>query len=145
MRVGANTYKIGIARNVRNRLKQIQTSNSELVEVVAKCLVKNPEQAERKIHKLLSEYKLDGGKEWFKLTNDQALQIAVHLNKLEEADIADFIMNHLSKDIKKSIFNYEKMQTEMIKNQKLRNDLINDMALRRCTLCQLAMQRRKNN
>lgn len=129
LRAGTNNYKIGIARNVKKRIESLQTSNSNLIDLITARLVKNPEQAERKLHKDLADYKLNGGKEWFELNDEQAIDTAIKINKLEQADVAEFILDQLKKDIKNSVFNYEKMQNEMIKNQKLRNNLLNDATL----------------
>lgn len=129
LRAGTNNYKIGIARNVKKRIESLQTSNSNLIDLITARLVKNPEQAERKLHKDLVDYKLNGGKEWFELNDEQAIDTAIKINKLEQADVAEFILDQLRKDIKNSVFNYEKMQNEMIKNQRLRNNLLNDATL----------------
>lgn len=62
----SNHYKIGISSDVENRLKQIQTQNSNLLKIHKTYLLElNPIHVERSIHRHF-EHKLRNG-EWFNL------------------------------------------------------------------------------
>ncbi len=97
MRCGDDHYKVGVATTVSKRLGGLQTSNPNLVEVVAVKLSDDAYALESSIHKYLKDVKADGGKEWFKLTCKEALGIAVLINKDPEVtgltdamDVRDF-------------------------------------------------------
>lgn len=91
LRAGHNHYKVGVASNVYNRIKSIQTSNPSKISIITTNLVKEPTKLERNLHKWMEEYKTDGGVEWFKLTDKQALELAVLLNNTNTIDLADYI------------------------------------------------------
>lgn len=86
-RAGADHYKVGVANNVRKRLKAIQTGNPVRVQLVTAKLVDNAYAVELDLHLMLSEMRSDGGTEWFRLTPDQALEIAIRIN--ERPDVED--------------------------------------------------------
>ena len=87
LRAGENHYKVGIALNVTKRIGSVQTGNPLPVELVCARLVADAETAERSIHESLHERKLNGGSEWFELTAQQALDLAVLINKYPEIDV----------------------------------------------------------
>lgn len=84
-------YKVGVAINMTKRLANIQTANPNVVEVVTAKLVDNAEEVEGNIHTLLHSMKANGGKEWFELTPNQAVDLAVHINKNPEVDVSEQI------------------------------------------------------
>src|SRR5437867_682306 len=81
VRAGKGHYKIGVANNMLNRVKALQTSNANLVEVVTAKQTPNANEFEGSLHEMLKERRLDGGREWFELTDEQALDFAVLINK----------------------------------------------------------------
>lgn len=89
LKAGENHYKVGIATNVDKRVSGIQTSNPVPIDIVATKLVHNAEEVESNIHKALKAMKATGGKEWFELTPEQAIQVAVLMNKNPELDITE--------------------------------------------------------
>jgi hypothetical protein len=81
VRKGQSEYKIGMTANVLKRVKAIQTYHSEEVEVVTAKQVSEASEVERSMHKLVKEYRANGGREWFILTPEAALNVAIELNK----------------------------------------------------------------
>lgn len=82
VRAGDNHYKVGIAQDVHRRIKEIQTGNPVKVELVTAAWLANAQQAEGRIHKWLSHFKSDGGREWFELTSTQALALVIKMSGL---------------------------------------------------------------
>lgn len=91
LRAGEQHYKVGMASNVVNRIKSIQTSNPSKIEVVTTNLVNNANKLEHSLHVWLAEYKTGGGREWFALTDKQALDLAIKLNNTGSVEISDFV------------------------------------------------------
>lgn len=89
LKAGPNHYKVGIATNVNKRIAGIQTSNPVHIDIVATKLVANAEEVESNIHKALHKMKAGGGTEWFELTPEQAIEVAILLNKNPELDISE--------------------------------------------------------
>lgn len=81
LRTESGYYKVGVATNVMKRLKNIQTSNPEKVRLVACREVIEAEQLERFIHGKLVKYGTRGGREWFKLDAQQAIEVCIMLNE----------------------------------------------------------------
>ena len=81
LRCGKNHYKIGIATSVMSRIKTLQTSCPQKIEIVCATLAEDAESIEVGIHSFLSEKRLDGGTEWFELTPEEALDTLVMINK----------------------------------------------------------------
>lgn len=86
VRAGESQYKIGVASNIVNRVKALQTSNGNKIELVTSRLVDNPGEVEKQIHQSLKAVKLNGGREWFRLSPGQALNLAITLNEYQAAD-----------------------------------------------------------
>lgn len=74
-------YKVGIAVDVEKRLKTIQTSNPYHVSLVACRLVEHAEVLESQMHMKLATNSSGGGREWFSLMPDRAIDVAVALNE----------------------------------------------------------------
>ena len=81
LRAGKGYYKIGHAANVINRVKSHQTSNAERVEIVAAKQTTDAAAFEISLHRLLEKERLNGGREWFKLTDEQAIELAILINE----------------------------------------------------------------
>lgn len=105
LRAGEDHYKVGVASNVYNRIKSIQTSNPSKVSIITTNLVKDSNKLERQLHKWMDEFKTDGGTEWFKLTDKQALELTILLNNTNGIDLADYI----------TLQNIAKMQAHILK------------------------------
>lgn len=89
MRTGDDHFKIGVATNIFNRLKALQTSSSTPIELVTAKRVENAFEVEKSIHHKFSHVKVGGGKEWFTLTNKEALDVAIEINKYSSIDITE--------------------------------------------------------
>lgn len=90
LKAGENHYKVGIATNVSKRVAGIQTSNPVRIDIVATKLVPNAEEVEGNIHKALREMKVEGGgTEWFLLTPEQAIEVAILISKNPDVDISE--------------------------------------------------------
>lgn len=89
LKADENHYKVGVATNVNKRVSGIQTSNPVHIDIVATKLVNNAEEVEGNIHKALKEMKAGGGTEWFQLTPEQAIEVAILINKNPEIDISE--------------------------------------------------------
>lgn len=81
LRAGKGRYKVGIATNVLSRVKSHQTSNSERVEIVAAKQTPHAESFEKSLHQLLADQRLGGGTEWFSLTDDQVIELAILISE----------------------------------------------------------------
>lgn len=91
LRAGESYYKVGIASNVVNRIKSIQTANPSKIQVVTTNLVANAPKLERQLHLQLAGDRTDGGTEWFKLTADQAIELAIKLNEATGVDVTQTV------------------------------------------------------
>lgn len=89
MRTGTNHYKVGVATNVFNRLKALQTSSSTKIELITAKRVENAFELEKSIHHSYASNKADGGKEWFTLTEKEVIDIAVHINSHSSLDLTE--------------------------------------------------------
>lgn len=89
VRAGEGNYKVGVTSNVVNRLRALQTSNSNLIEVVTAKPIMNAYEVEQQLHQRLNGLKSNGGKEWFRLQPNDALEIAVAINRMPSVDISN--------------------------------------------------------
>lgn len=89
VRAGEGNYKVGVTSNVVNRLRALQTSNSNLIEVVTAKPIMNAYEVEQQLHQRLNGLKSNGGKEWFRLQPNDALEIAVVINRMPSVDISN--------------------------------------------------------
>ena len=98
----ANLLKIGRSTNVESRLKQIQSANGHVLELL--CIVKNKGNLESTLHDKFSKLKTSG--EWYKYSDDIINEYSslggVFLNKiinkdkkeekeLKEKEVVDFV------------------------------------------------------
>lgn len=86
VKAGDNHYKVGIAQDVMERIKGIQTGNPIRVELVIAVWLANAQMAEARIHKWLSRFKSDGGREWFELTSEQVVFLVMKMSSLTLPD-----------------------------------------------------------
>ncbi len=89
LRAGQVHYKVGIAANVSSRTHGLQLHNPELIQVVVSKLVDKPYDAEQEIHEKLKAMKANGANEWFTLTPEQALEVAIAVNKYPDMDVSE--------------------------------------------------------
>lgn len=99
VRTGADKYKVGIANNVTSRVKTLQTGNAHPIRLVCTALVDDEYVIEGNLHQMMSEYRSDGGKEWFTLRADQAIELCIALNSHHGASVADFVLERLRQQI----------------------------------------------
>lgn len=85
MKTNHDLYKVGIAKNVTSRLKSHQTSNGNKVLVVTYARCGNALKLENQIHTMLKDYVQPGGREWFKLTPEQAIKVCIYIHQSAEA------------------------------------------------------------
>jgi ribosomal protein S25 len=90
-KAGKRNYKVGVAINVTKRIQSLQTSNPDLIEVVITRLVDDAYNVENSTHKFMHLSRTGGGKEWFELTPEQALDLAIHISRNPEIDITQQI------------------------------------------------------
>lgn len=79
VRSGEN-YKIGVATNLLSRIRNLQTSNANPVQLVTAKRTPEWSKYEKDIHRLLKEWKMNGGREWFALKPDHVIEVAILIN-----------------------------------------------------------------
>lgn len=85
-----NLYKIGISKNAKNRLKQLQTGCPYLLEIIDVYYpTKFPYKVEKVMHRSMSIYKKDENEtsligEWFDLKNDDIKNFLLNCKKAED-------------------------------------------------------------
>ncbi len=112
VKAGNDQYKIGVSRNVAKRIAALQTSNIHLVELVCAKKTTDDSSIEKQLHKKMREFSGTGGKEWFHITAEQAIEIAIEISKAPDVDIAENIVQDLKKQIQAIIDSYEQKLTE---------------------------------
>ena len=81
-------YKIGMTKqNVNRRLKQLQTGNSEDLELVKYLMVENYKKVEKSLHNHFSHKRIN--REWFNLSKNDVSDFEKNIRKYEKA-IIDF-------------------------------------------------------
>lgn len=120
LKVGDKHYKVGVALNVQSRVKDLQTSNPNVIEVVTTKLVEETYKIEGSLHDYLVQMKADGGREWFVLTPEQAIALAILINKQPAVDISQQITLRtiLAEQTKRQVSLEQKVDTVY---KKLRN------------------------
>jgi DNA segregation ATPase FtsK/SpoIIIE-like protein len=73
-------YKVGIASNVEKRIKSLQTSNPDKIELVTAKATPDAHVIEKSIHLMLQEHRLTGGREWFFLPANKVIDVCVLIN-----------------------------------------------------------------
>src|SRR3954469_25737694 len=87
LRVGEGSYKVGVAVNVTKRVKTLQTSNPNKIDVITTRLVDDAYRVEADIHEFLRDVQMDGGREWFNLSPDEVLRLAAIINSNPKIDM----------------------------------------------------------
>ena len=92
VRAGESHYKVGITQDILSRLKGIQNGNPMMLKVIATVYSEEAPTVEMGLHKWLAEHKADGGREWFELTPQQALELVARMTELTlTADVSKFL------------------------------------------------------
>lgn len=104
LRGGDDCYKVGIAKDVRKRVANIQTSNANLIEVVTAKLVNDAEALERAVHAYLSQHKAKGGTEWFRLSEHEAIEVAIIIHRYPDAIQATDITTYEALDDNRKLY-----------------------------------------
>jgi hypothetical protein len=91
LRVGQGHYKVGVSSNVSSRVRALQNSNPKPISVVTTRLVDDAYRVEKDIHEFLANRHVGDGREWFELTPEEALDMAVIINKNLEIDMTQQI------------------------------------------------------
>lgn len=81
VRAGEGNYKVGHTSNILSRVKALQTSNSMKIEVVAAKQTPNANKLEKALHERLAKLRHNGGREWFKLSPEEAILVAIKINQ----------------------------------------------------------------
>ena len=88
LRTAGNHYKVGVATSVEKRVNNIQTSNPNPIEVVSTVIVDDAYALEGELHKKLQSLRSKGGTEWFGLTPEEAIEIAILMHQAPEVDVS---------------------------------------------------------
>ena len=73
-------YKIGKAKNLKDRLVRYESENPHQIEVVHKKLVNDYTKSEKKLLKKFADFNVRG--EWFKFTKEQVAEVISEINKM---------------------------------------------------------------
>jgi len=90
MRAGQGHYKVGISNNVTKRMQSLQTANGNRIQLVLDRQVSDAHGIEKQLHSALANMKLDGGREWFELTAEQVIELAITINSFPTINVQDF-------------------------------------------------------
>lgn len=84
--------KIGLTKCLESRIKQFNTGNSDVLEIIAYIETRDMKTLEAQIHQAFVDYKLRG--EWFEIQEIQLLQILENYR-----DLGELIVTNRSEDI----------------------------------------------
>jgi len=87
---GFDIYKIGIAKNVENRMSGIQTGTPFLIELIHKVFVGSAGKIESSLHSKYKKYQTEAQNEWFKLSHHQIEDIINYLDVESEDELTLF-------------------------------------------------------
>jgi hypothetical protein len=77
-------YKIGITKNkVEDRIKSLQTGSSGEIVLLRKYESNFYKKIERFLHRKYAKYYCGGGKEWFELPNEEAINFTQECKNAE--------------------------------------------------------------
>lgn len=114
LRCGSDHYKVGVAKDVKKRVQSLQTSNPNKIDIVSTRLVGEANKLEKIIHDFLSDHRLGGGTEWFKLSSNQVIEILIRINQIPEvAGLPELITEH------EKLVKYELKIKDIDRNMKL--------------------------
>lgn len=112
LKCGERHYKVGVATHVTKRVRYLQTSNPNKIQVVMTRLVENELNFERNLHEFLKEKRIDGGTEWFELEPQEVINLLLMINEEPEV-LAVYDIVEMNKLLKLQLENRRDM------NQKL--------------------------
>jgi predicted GIY-YIG superfamily endonuclease len=78
-------YKIGIAKNPKKRIKQLQTGNSDELTLIETYPSENASKIESALHRQFSHVKLNG--EWFDLSIKEESQFIKNCENIDKTII----------------------------------------------------------
>lgn len=82
MKSNDDQYKIGVSTQPKRRLKELQTGNSEIIEIVEEYETDKPYMIEKILHNRFSIYKEHN--EWFNLSLKDEVEFVETCKKIEE-------------------------------------------------------------
>jgi predicted GIY-YIG superfamily endonuclease len=83
IRTNDGRYKIGIAKNPQQRLSQLQTGNSDPLELIETYQSENASKIENALHRHYSYSKMIG--EWFDLSIKEEAEFIKMCKRIDEA------------------------------------------------------------
>lgn len=86
-------YKIGVAKNVEQRIKQFRTGNTNSIELKNKFLSKYPFVLEKTLHRYFSIENLKN--EWFFLNKQQVDEFISNCERIEKGLLVVFDKNDI--------------------------------------------------
>ena len=92
MRAGDKHYKVGVTKDLIKRVKAIQTSNPNRIELVTSRLVEMPYAIEKELHDKLVTLAAGGGTEWFTLQPPQALELCIFIQKYPHIELSERVI-----------------------------------------------------
>jgi prophage antirepressor-like protein len=121
-------YKVGKTKDIKNRMKGLQTANVEDIQVILDFKTSNSELLERNIHYILSRYRCNSNREFFDCNLDYIKNVVTIMGhtidtlKSSYQDISsDELIDQLNKKLKTK---YESIQTSLTDEFKI-NKFIN--------------------
>ena len=69
-----SNYKIGITKNIKERLETLQTSSPDKLELIFKYPTTEPREIEKSLHNFFSYYRIRENGEWFKFEDERISQ-----------------------------------------------------------------------
>ena len=108
-----NIYKIGCSRNIKNRIKQIKADSLLLgtTNVVYQKEFQDFKRAEKVIHELLKEYRVQGNREFFKADLDRIKETIDSLDSNEFIKPISVCTKKVSKVVGEAVTKKQKIKT----------------------------------
>lgn len=105
IKCGSSKYKIGFSKNPKARLKQLQTGNPEVLDIIACC--PGSKKLEASLHKFFEVKQIKGSsaQEWFVLSDNDVEKIKYLFTTINSSDkfIDNFVDSELFHQTQKSI------------------------------------------
>jgi hypothetical protein len=92
MRAGKEHYKVGVTKNLVKRVKSIQTSNPNKIELVTSKLVELPYKIEVELCEKLKELATGGGKEWFILKDKAVIDLCIYIQQFPHIELSERVI-----------------------------------------------------
>ena len=119
---GAEYVKIGVAKNVPSRMRELCTSSPHKLFIYATRFVDKPYELEKRLHQVLSDFRVrnSGGREWFMWCKETREMVRAHLRK-------ELRCEHSVEDLKWQKWltqhNEEAMRKDIEKNKRLHQEI----------------------